>query len=137
MKINDYVSPSPQGVGSGTHFGVSRSASYEDSCGDLVFLWKHCFNVLIRFYQVYFCWYSLNHNAMAIIRKYLGQKYVVNASNETQPRLSGFQMIKESVNPYVTIGLSHPYLLDESTLLFCRGIRSNYSFLFHFWMKFL
>ena len=31
-------------------------------------------------------------------------------------------------------GLSHPYQLDESTFIF-RGIRSNFSFLFHFSMK--
>ena len=34
-------------------------------------------------------------------------------------------------NPLVTNGLSHPYQLDESSLTF-RGIRSNFSFLFHF-----
>ena len=39
-------------------------------------------------------------------------------------------------NPLVTNGLSHPYHLDESTSI-CRGIRSNFSFLFHFSMKFL
>ena len=40
------------------------------------------------------------------------------------------------VNPYVTNGLSHPYHLDESTFIF-RNIRSNFSFLFHFSMKFI
>ena len=37
-------------------------------------------------------------------------------------------------NPLVTNGLSHPYQLDESIFIF-RGIRSNFSFLFHFSMK--
>ena len=36
----------------------------------------------------------------------------------------------------MTNGLSHPYHLDESIFIF-RGIRSNFSFLFHFSMKFL
>ena len=34
----------------------------------------------------------------------------------------------------MTNGLSHPYHLDESTFIF-RGIRSDFSFLFHFSMK--
>ena len=34
----------------------------------------------------------------------------------------------------MTNRLSHPYHLDESILIF-RGIRSNFSFLFHFSMK--
>ena len=38
--------------------------------------------------------------------------------------------------PLVTNGLPHPYHLDESTFL-SRGIRSNFSFLFHFSMKFM
>ena len=42
----------------------------------------------------------------------------------------------ERVNPLVTNGLSHPYQLDESTFNF-RGIRSNFSLLFHFSMKFV
>ena len=37
-------------------------------------------------------------------------------------------------NPLVTNGLSDPYHLDESTLIF-RGIGSIFSFLFHFLMK--
>ena len=37
---------------------------------------------------------------------------------------------------HVTNGLSHPYHLDESIFNF-RGIRSNFSFLFHFSLKFL
>ena len=36
----------------------------------------------------------------------------------------------------MTNGLSHPYHLDESTFIY-RGIRSDFSFLFHFSMKFL
>ena len=39
-------------------------------------------------------------------------------------------------NPYVTYGISHPYHLDESTFIF-GGIRGNFSFLFHFSMKFM
>ena len=39
-------------------------------------------------------------------------------------------------NPLVTNGLSHLYHLDESTFIF-RGIRGNFSFSFHFSMKFL
>ena len=35
-----------------------------------------------------------------------------------------------------TNGLSHLYHLDESIFIF-RGIRSNFSFLFHFSMKFV
>ena len=38
------------------------------------------------------------------------------------------------LNPRVTNGLSHPYLLDESTFIF-RDIKGNFSFLFHFSMK--
>ena len=38
------------------------------------------------------------------------------------------------VNPLVTNELSHPYHLDESIFIF-RGIRINFSFLFHFLMK--
>ena len=37
-------------------------------------------------------------------------------------------------NPLVPNGLSHHYHLDESTLNF-RGIRSNFSFLFHISIK--
>ena len=40
------------------------------------------------------------------------------------------------INPYVTNGHFHPSFLDESTFVF-RGSRSNFSFLFHFSMKFL
>ena len=40
----------------------------------------------------------------------------------------------KKINPFVTNGLSHPYYLDESILIF-RDIRSNYSFLCHFSMK--
>ena len=39
-------------------------------------------------------------------------------------------------NPYVTNGLSHSYHLDDITF-FLRDIMSNFSFLFHFWMKYL
>ena len=39
-----------------------------------------------------------------------------------------------SINPLVTNGLSHPNHLDESTFSL-RGIRSDFSFLFHFSMK--
>ena len=39
-------------------------------------------------------------------------------------------------NPLVTNGLSHPYHIDESILIF-RDIRSIFSFLFHFSMKFM
>ena len=38
------------------------------------------------------------------------------------------------INPVVTNGLSHPYHLDETIFIF-RGIRSNFSFLFHISMK--
>ena len=41
---------------------------------------------------------------------------------------------RHSINPFVTNGLSHFYHLDESTFVF-RGIKSNFSFLFHFPMK--
>ena len=41
-----------------------------------------------------------------------------------------------AINPLVTNILSHPYQLDESTLIF-RVIGSDFSFLFHFSMKFL
>ena len=36
-----------------------------------------------------------------------------------------------SFNPYVTIGISHPYYLDEYILVF-RCIRGDLPFLFHF-----
>ena len=39
-------------------------------------------------------------------------------------------------NPLVANGISHPYHLDESTFIY-RGIRSDFSFLFHFSMKFM
>ena len=35
------------------------------------------------------------------------------------------------INPHVTKRLSHVYHLDVSTLI-CRGVRSSFSFLFHF-----
>ena len=38
--------------------------------------------------------------------------------------------------PNVTNGLSKPYHLDKSTFI-CRGIRRNFSFLFHFSMIFM
>ena len=44
------------------------------------------------------------------------------------------ERILEMINPYVTNGFSHPYHLGESTFSL-RGIRSNFSFLFHFSMK--
>ena len=40
------------------------------------------------------------------------------------------------INPNKPSGLSHPYQLDESTVIY-RGIRSDISFLFHFAMKFM
>ena len=40
------------------------------------------------------------------------------------------------LNPNKSNGLSHPYHLDEPIFIF-RGIRSGFSFLFHFSMKFL
>ena len=40
------------------------------------------------------------------------------------------------VNLPVTNGISHPYHLGESTSIF-RGNRSDFSFLFHFSMKFM
>ena len=40
------------------------------------------------------------------------------------------------VNPSVLNGISHPYHLGESTSIF-RGNRSDFSFLFHFSMKFM
>ena len=43
------------------------------------------------------------------------------------------QVQTASINPLLTNGLSHPYHLDESTFNF-RGIRSDFSFLFHFSM---
>ena len=44
--------------------------------------------------------------------------------------------INYDVYPLETNGLSHPYHLDESTFIY-RGIRSDFSFLFHFSMKIL
>ena len=41
-----------------------------------------------------------------------------------------------AVNPYVTNGLSHTYQMDESTFNFKRS-GSDFSFLFHFSMKFV
>ena len=38
------------------------------------------------------------------------------------------------INPLLTNGISHPYHFDESSFIF-RGIRSNFTFLFHFSMK--
>ena len=42
--------------------------------------------------------------------------------------------VKHPINPYVIKGHSHPYHLNESTFIF-RGIKSNFSFSFHFSMK--
>ena len=39
-------------------------------------------------------------------------------------------------NPYLTNGFSHHYQLDESTFI-SRGVRSDFQFLSHFFMKFL
>ena len=44
------------------------------------------------------------------------------------------KLIKSKFNPYVTNAHSYPYHLDESTFIF-RGIRSSFSFLFHFSMN--
>ena len=44
--------------------------------------------------------------------------------------------LTESVNPLVTNGFSHPYQMGES-ISNLRGIRSNFSFLFNFSMKFV
>ena len=49
-------------------------------------------------------------------------------------KVERFSMV--SINTFVTNGLSHPYHLDESTFIF-RVIRSNFSFLFHFWREFI
>ena len=43
-------------------------------------------------------------------------------------------LAKTKINPLVTNELSHPYQMDESTFIF-RGIRSDFSFLFHSLMK--
>ena len=40
------------------------------------------------------------------------------------------------LNPHVTNGFSHPYHLDESTFI-SRDFRHDFSFVFHFWMKFM
>ena len=40
------------------------------------------------------------------------------------------------LNPNKPNGLSHPYHLDESTFIY-RGLRSDFSFLFHFSKKFM
>ena len=42
----------------------------------------------------------------------------------------------ELFNPLVTNGFSHAYQMDESTLIL-RGSGSDFSFLFHFSMKFM
>ena len=55
------------------------------------------------------------------------------ASFDTVFYLLYVQMILSSVNPLV---LSHHYYLNESILTF-KGIMSNFSFLFHFSMKFV
>ena len=47
-----------------------------------------------------------------------------------------FSFLLNMFNLLGTNGLSHPYHLDESIFIF-RGIRSNFSFLFHFSMKFV
>ena len=41
-----------------------------------------------------------------------------------------------SVNPLVTNGLSHPYQMDESIFII-KGSGCDFSFLFHFSMKFM
>ena len=58
------------------------------------------------------------------------------ASFDTVFYLLYVQMILSSVNPLVTNVLSHHYYLNESILILW-GIRSNFSFLFHFSMKFV
>ena len=45
-------------------------------------------------------------------------------------------LVTNGLSHPVTNGLSHPYHLNESTFIF-RGIRSDFSFLFHFSMKFV
>ena len=45
------------------------------------------------------------------------------------------KFLLSTLDPFVTNGLSHPYHLDVSTFIY-RGIRSNFSFFFHFSMKF-
>ena len=53
----------------------------------------------------------------------------------TSPFVKQIAITKHDVlNPHLTNGLSHPYQLDESTFIF-RGIRSIFSFLFHFSMN--
>ena len=44
---------------------------------------------------------------------------------------AGCPQVTVSINPLVTNGLSYLYHSDESTFIF-RGIRINFSFLFHF-----
>ena len=50
------------------------------------------------------------------------------------PRLSADDTGKQRGNPLEANGLSHPYHLDESIFIF-RGLRGNFSFLFHFSIK--
>ena len=54
-------------------------------------------------------------------------------------RLAGARLgcggLNSVINALVTNGISHHYQLDESTFIFS-GIRSDFSFLFHFSMKF-
>ena len=38
--------------------------------------------------------------------------------------MPGYVCVMDNLNPYVTIGLSHLYYLDESTFIY-RGIRTN------------
>ena len=45
-------------------------------------------------------------------------------------------VLLQKINLYVTNEFFHPYHLDESTFIL-RGTRSDYSFLFHFSMKFM
>ena len=46
------------------------------------------------------------------------------------------QFNDQKINPYLKIGLSYHYHLDESTFI-SRGVRSDFYFLSHFSMKFL
>ena len=51
-------------------------------------------------------------------------------------RQVNFQVSVGTFNLLVRNWFSHPYQLDESTFIY-RGIRSDFSFLFHFSMKFM
>ena len=59
------------------------------------------------------------------------------AQNLIQPFLHSNDASDERftcINPLVMNGLSHPYQMDEYIFIF-RGIRSNYSFIFHFYVS--